>query len=81
MIDKKCCVVCNIACLLVFLGALNWGLVGAFNFNVVEFLLATHPRVIRLVYIVIGATALLKLFSCFIPCPCCKKGSCEKPTP
>ena len=42
---------------LVIVGALNWGLVGAFGFNLVEFLLR-FQFLIRTVYVLIGLAAL-----------------------
>lgn len=43
---------------LVWVGALNWGLVALLNFNLVDTLLGTLPGVTRLVYILVGASAL-----------------------
>ncbi len=39
-------------------GALNWGLVGLLNFDLVATLLGTWPVVVRLVYILVGASAV-----------------------
>ncbi|MDD5623132.1 MAG: DUF378 domain-containing protein [Candidatus Peribacteraceae bacterium] len=55
-----------VACILVLVGALNWGLVGlgAFlnkNLNVVTMLVGTWPRVEAIVYILVGLSALLML--------------------
>ena len=44
--------------ILVILGALNWGLVGLFNVNLVTMLVGTMPSAARIVYIVIGLSAL-----------------------
>ena len=40
---------------LVIIGALNWGLVGLLNFNLVELLLGTWPILEKVVYILVGA--------------------------
>lgn len=42
---------------LLLLGALNWGLVGAFNFNLVHFLFE-KVYIDRLIYAVIGVAAI-----------------------
>jgi len=49
---------CCIGHLLVVVGALNWGLVGAFNFNLVETVLGTWPMVEKAVYILVGLAGL-----------------------
>lgn len=43
---------------LVVVGALNWGLVGLLNFNLVSTLLGTLPGVEQIVYILVGASAV-----------------------
>lgn len=43
---------------LVIVGALNWGLVGLFNFNLVETVLSSIPQLEKLVYILVGASAV-----------------------
>lgn len=42
-------------------GAINWGLVGAFNFDLVQVLFGSWPIVVRVVYIVIGVAGVLCL--------------------
>lgn len=44
--------------ILVAIGALNWGLVGLFDFNLVTTLLGEGSMLTRLVYIVVGASAV-----------------------
>lgn len=75
MAGDKACGVCKIVGLLVGIGALNWGLVGLFQVDLVAkaFGLMTTPA--RVVYTLIGVAGLLKLVSCFKACPC-HKGSC-----
>ena len=73
MMQQGNCVICKLVCLLVIVGALNWGLVGAFQFNVVERLLGNIPHAVNIIYILVGVAGLLKLISCFKACPCsCK---------
>lgn len=46
---------------LMWIGAVNWGLVGAFNFNLVNTILGGVPMVERIVYVVVGVSALFML--------------------
>ena len=39
---------------LMVIGALNWGLVGAFDINVVNMLVGGYPTVETLVYVAVG---------------------------
>ena len=48
-----------IAFWLVFIGALNWGLVGLFNFDLVAFLLGDMTFWTRVIYVTIGVAALV----------------------
>jgi len=50
-----------VAWVLVFVGALNWGLVGAFDWNLVEAVLGTWPTVVDVVYVLVGVSAILML--------------------
>lgn len=43
---------------LVIIGGLNWGLVGLFNYNLVDALFGTTSWISRLVYIVVGVAAI-----------------------
>ncbi len=47
-----------VAFALVVLGALNWGLVGLFNVNLVTMVLGTMPGAEKIVYILIGLSAV-----------------------
>lgn len=47
---------------LVTLGALNWGLVGAFRLDLVQTVLGTSPALVQLVYILIGLGGLYSLY-------------------
>lgn len=48
-----------VAYVLVIVGALNWGLVGLFNFNLVTALLGSMPMVEKVVYILVGSAAVV----------------------
>ncbi|GAB6087107.1 DUF378 domain-containing protein [Alkaliphilus crotonatoxidans] len=56
-----------IALILTIIGALNWGLVGLFNLDMVEGLFrGRRSPVGRLVYILIGLSGLLTLLKVFL---------------
>jgi len=46
-----------VAIVLVVIGGLNWGLVGLFNFDLVQAILGGVPILARLVYILVGVAA------------------------
>ncbi len=76
MTGGKSCAVCKIVGLLVGLGALNWGLVGIFQVDLVSRLLGEMSTPARVVYGLIGVAGLIKLISLVKCCPC-EKGSCQ----
>lgn len=47
--------------LLIIVGGLNWGLVGAFDFNLVDSLFGEGSALARVVYVLVGLAALYKL--------------------
>ncbi|OGV90991.1 hypothetical protein A3A66_03095 [Microgenomates group bacterium RIFCSPLOWO2_01_FULL_46_13] len=47
-----------VAFTLVVIGALNWGLVGLFDFNLVEALFGLRSGLTQLVYVLVGASAI-----------------------
>ena len=73
------CAVCKVVALLAGIGALNWGLVAIFGFNLVEVLLGGIPVLAKIVYILVGVAGLLLLVCLVKPCPC-KPGSCGTET-
>lgn len=54
-----------IALLLVIVGAVNWGLVGAFNVNLVEMLFGSIPAIARTVYVLVGISGLVVAATAF----------------
>ena len=48
----------KVAYILLWVGGLNWGLVGLFNFNLVTALFGMWPAVVMLVYILVGVSAV-----------------------
>ena len=70
---KQACLLCKIVGALAIIGALNWGLVGAFNINLVERYLGVATTVTRVVYILVGLSGIALLASYVTVCPACKK--------
>ncbi|MSR68063.1 DUF378 domain-containing protein [Candidatus Peribacteria bacterium] len=69
-----------VACILVTVGALNWGLVGlgwlagGADWNVVHMLLGSWMKVEAIVYVLVGLSGVYKLVKCS---SCCKDGTCK----
>lgn len=70
----KMCGLHKVAWILLLVGGVNWGLVGAFNYNLVDSILGVGNWVSRLIYILVGLSAL----SMLAICKCCMKGMCGK---
>ncbi len=51
-----------VAVALVIIGGLNWGLVGAFNFDLVATIFGAMSAVSRIVYILVGLSALYMVY-------------------
>jgi uncharacterized membrane protein YuzA (DUF378 family) len=60
-----------VAWVLVLVGALNWGLVGLFDFDLVDYLL--NGAALRTVYVLVGLSAIVSLCACKKGC----KKSCD----
>ena len=78
--SKKMCAVCLVVYILIIVGALNWGLVGAgwlfgggADWNVVHKLLGKWMQVEAVVYLLVGLAGLYKLF---LYGKCCGKHAC-----
>ncbi|MBI3321903.1 MAG: DUF378 domain-containing protein [Candidatus Omnitrophica bacterium] len=78
MTGGKSCAVCKIVGLLVGIGALNWGLVGFFQVDLVAKFLGVMTTPARVVYDIIGIAGVLKLLSLVKCCPCSSSGCCQK---
>lgn len=48
-----------IGLVLLIVGGLNWGLVGAFDFNLVDKIFGAWPILERVIYILVGVAAVL----------------------
>lgn len=47
---------------LVIVGGLNWGLVGLFEFNLVEYLFGGIPLLESIVYVLVGVSAVYMIY-------------------
>ena len=65
------CSLHKIAWVLIIIGAINWGLMGIFNFNLVEAIFGQWDIVVRIIYTLVGISALAS-FTCG-QCKACKK--------
>ena len=50
-----------IVAVLLVVGGLNWGLVGLFNFDLVETLFSSIPVVQKTVYVLVGLSAIYQI--------------------
>lgn len=48
----------TIALILIIIGAINWGLIGIFNFNLVEVIFGGFNVLTRIIYILVGISGL-----------------------
>ena len=51
-----------VAIVLVIVGGLNWGLVGAFNFDLVAFIFGAMSMLSKIVYVLVGLAALYMVY-------------------
>ena len=52
----------NFALILTIIGGINWGLVGAFDFDLVAFIFDYMSVLSRIVYVLVGISALAMIF-------------------
>lgn len=76
------CSMSMIAKILVIIGGVNWGLVGAGmlagstqSWNLVNMLLGAWPTVEAIVYVLVGICAVVMIFGC--KCKKCKEGCAD----
>lgn len=60
---------------LIVIGGLNWGLVGAFDFNLVEKILGSMPAIERAVYVLVGLAAIYEAATHKSTCKMCSSGT------
>jgi hypothetical protein len=51
-------VIDKIALLLIIIGAINWGLIGIFNFNLVSLIFGNMTVISRIIYGLVGVSVL-----------------------
>lgn len=51
-------VIDTIALILVIIGAINWGLIGFFNFNLVDTIFGAMSAISKIIYILVGISGL-----------------------
>lgn len=54
-----------ISYLLIIIGALNWGLVGLFNIDLVALLFGEMSLIARIIYITVGVSAFVSIATTF----------------
>lgn len=59
--------------LVLWVGGLNWGLVGLLNFNLVNMIFGSMPSIEKLVYILVGAAAVYTATTHMQECKVCSK--------
>lgn len=52
-----------VAMVLMIVGGLNWGLIGAFDFNLVSALFGEQSALTRLVYVLVGLASLYGIYT------------------
>ncbi len=57
----------KIALWLTIIGAINWGLVGAFNLNLVSIIFGDMSLLARIVYILVGLAGIWLIYTEFAP--------------
>lgn len=67
------CALHKMASALVLVGAINWGLIGLLKFNLVMTLVGSWPTVERVVYVLVGLSAIAMLMAgkCCAKCEAC----------
>jgi uncharacterized membrane protein YuzA (DUF378 family) len=56
----------KIALALIIIGAINWGLIGIFNFNLVDTIFGVMSIISRIIYILVGLSGLWAIRLLFV---------------
>ncbi len=51
----------KVCLVLVIIGAINWGLIGLFDFNLVDTLFGTDNVITRIVYVLVGIAGIVNI--------------------
>lgn len=57
----------------VIIGATNWGLIGLFNFNIFNYLFGADSLLCRIIYSLIGLSAIIYSSFAIVECNCKNK--------
>lgn len=63
MAGKKACFVDYIALILLIVGGINWGVMGAIEKNLIQDILKLDYSIVRSIYVLVGLAGLWGLFS------------------
>ena len=55
----------KIALIFTVIGAINWGLIGFFNFNLVASLFGDGSMLERIIYMIVGITGIINIYTLF----------------
>ncbi len=55
----------KICLLLTIIGAINWGLIGIFDFNLVDTIFGTGATLSRIIYSLVGIAGLINIYLLF----------------
>lgn len=64
-----------IAYILLIVGGLNWGLVGAFNYNLVSMIFGSASTITRIIYVLVGISAIYVIAMCGKKCKASTTGA------
>ena len=59
--DGNMQVIQKIALALIIIGAINWGLIGLFDFNLVDTLFGTGSMLSKVIYILVGVAGIIDI--------------------
>lgn len=59
---KKYTVLDYVCIILVIIGGINWGLVGFFDYNVIQALFSKVPAIERVIYAIVGLASLYLIY-------------------
>lgn len=63
--EKLLSIICWIAWILVIIGALNWGLVGVFNLDLIAIIFGPMTLITRLIYCLVGLSGIYLIYKKF----------------
>lgn len=66
----------KIAFVLVIIGGLNWGIYGLIGYDLVDVFIGSIPMIARILYVLIGLSALYLIINKYTVCRCCL-GNCS----